>query len=64
MCLSTAYDRTKSPENVMAKNITTIAFDGDAIILTDLMEAETRVVGKLVLLDLVNGTVIIDTEVA
>jgi Predicted RNA-binding protein. len=62
MCLSTAYADTKAPENVMARNVTTITFDGDEIILKDLMETETRIVGKLVLVDLVNGTVIIDTD--
>ena len=64
MCLSTAYKGEKSPENVMAKNVTTINFDGAEIILTDLMDAETRIVGTLELVDLVNGIVIINTEVA
>jgi predicted RNA-binding protein len=62
MCLSTAYSRVKSPETVMAKNITSITFDGDEIILTDLMDEEIRVYGRLKLVDLVNGMVIIDTE--
>jgi predicted RNA-binding protein len=46
----------------MAKNITSITFDGDEIILTDLMDEEIRVYGRLKLVDLVNGMVIIDTE--
>jgi predicted RNA-binding protein len=62
MCLSTAYARVKSPETVMAKNITSVTFDGDDIILTDLMDEEIRVEGKLILVDLVNGMVIIDTD--
>ncbi|MDR0905574.1 MAG: CooT family nickel-binding protein [Oscillospiraceae bacterium] len=62
MCLSTAYARVKSPETIMAKNITSITFDGDEIILTDLMDEEIRVYGRLKLVDLVNGMVIIDTE--
>ncbi|MDR0446042.1 MAG: CooT family nickel-binding protein [Oscillospiraceae bacterium] len=62
MCLSTAYSRVKSPDTIMAKNITQITFDGDEIILTDLMDEELRVSGKLSLVDLVNGLVIIDTN--
>lgn len=62
MCLSTAYANTRSAETVMAKNITQIAFDGDEIVLTDLMESETRIVGTLTLVDLINGVVIIDTS--
>jgi predicted RNA-binding protein len=46
----------------MAKNITKITFDGDEIVLTDLMDEELRVEGKLTLVDLVNGLVIIDAE--
>lgn len=64
MCLSTAYKDKKLPENVMAKNVTSINFEGAEIVLRDLMETETRVVGSLELVDLVNGIVIINTEVA
>ena len=64
MCLSTAYKNTKSPDAVMAKNITSIEFEGAEIVLIDLMGAEFRVEGSLKLVDLVNGTVIIETEVA
>ncbi|MDR2420844.1 MAG: CooT family nickel-binding protein [Oscillospiraceae bacterium] len=62
MCLSTAYSSVKSPETIMARNVTKITFDGDEIILTDLMDEELRVTGRLALVDLVNGTVIIGAE--
>ncbi|MDR1064822.1 MAG: CooT family nickel-binding protein [Oscillospiraceae bacterium] len=62
MCLSTAYSRVKSPETIMAKNITKITFEDDEIVLTDLMDEEIRVPGRLSLVDLVNGLVIIDAE--
>jgi len=64
MCLSTAYKNVKSPDAVMAKNITSIGFEGAELILTDLMGEEFRIPGSLKLVDLVNGTVIINTEVA
>jgi predicted RNA-binding protein len=62
MCLSTAYSKVKSPDAIMARNVTKITFDGDEIILTDLMDEEFRVAGRLTLVDLVNGLVIIDAE--
>ncbi len=62
MCLSTAYANTKSADSVMAKNVTAITFDRGDIILTDLMGAETRVEGHISIVDLVGGTVVIDTD--
>lgn len=61
MCLSTAYANTKTSENIMAKNVTTIGLDGGDIVLTDLMENEIRVEGSLLSVDLINGVVIIAT---
>ncbi|MDR3209692.1 MAG: CooT family nickel-binding protein [Oscillospiraceae bacterium] len=62
MCLSTAYANVRTPEAIMAKNITQITFDGEDVILTDLMDNELRVTGRLRLVDLVNGFVILDTD--
>lgn len=61
MCLSKVYDKKASSENVLLNNIQKFVFDGDSIIFTDLMEQETRIQGKMVLADLVNGKVIVDT---
>jgi predicted RNA-binding protein len=62
MCLSTAYSNVRDPETVMAKNVTQITFDGDDIMLVDLMDNEIRVPGKLKMVDLINAYVIIDTS--
>lgn len=62
MCLSTAYKNSRDSENIMAKNITQIGFDGGEIVLTDLMGAELRVSGMLSYVDLVNGVVIVNTQ--
>jgi predicted RNA-binding protein len=39
-------------------------FEEGGVILTDLLDNETRVPGAVKSIDLVNGVVIIDTEVA
>jgi predicted RNA-binding protein len=62
MCLSTAYARIISDETVMLRNVQRLSIDGETVILTDLLERETRVAGRLAMADLVNGVVIIDTE--
>ncbi|MDR0861528.1 MAG: CooT family nickel-binding protein [Oscillospiraceae bacterium] len=64
MCLSTAYSNEKSPEHLIAKNIQFMRFEEGGVILTDLLDNETRVPGAVKSIDLVNGVVIIDTEVA
>ncbi|MDR3277834.1 MAG: CooT family nickel-binding protein [Oscillospiraceae bacterium] len=62
MCLSTAYARIISDETVMLRSVQRLRIDGETVILTDLLERETRVAGRLAMADLVNGIVIIDTE--
>jgi predicted RNA-binding protein len=37
------------------------SLDGDMIVLTDLLESEMSIQGKLIMADLVNGRVIVDT---
>ena len=61
MCLSKVIEKNGSSEHVLLNNIQKFTFDGDGIIFTDLLEKDTRVQGKLVSADLVNGKVIIDT---
>lgn len=62
MCLSKVYEKNAASENVLLNNIQKIRLDGDDIIFTDLLENETRLHGKLLLADLVNGKVVIDTK--
>jgi predicted RNA-binding protein len=61
MCLSTVYDKTAADENVLLSNVQKITVDGDMIVLTDLLESEMSIQGKLIMADLVNGRVIVDT---
>lgn len=61
MCLSKVFEKDDASEHILLNNIQKFAFDGDGIIFTDLLERDTRIVGRMVLADLVNGKVIIDT---
>jgi predicted RNA-binding protein len=61
MCLSTVYNKTEADENMLLRNVQKITVCGDELVFTDLLEKETRIPGRLVMADLVNGRVIIDT---
>lgn len=59
MCLSTVYKNTKTEENVVMRNVMSIAIEEDTVILTDLMERTVAIQGKLVSANLVDGFVVI-----
>ena len=62
MCLSKVYAKNGESENILLSNIQRIGFDGDYLIFTDLFEKETRLKGKMIGADLVNGKVVVDTQ--
>ncbi len=62
MCLSKVYEKSGSSEKMLLNNIQKIMFDDDSLVFTDLLENDTRIKGRLVSADLVNGKVIIETE--
>ena len=59
MCLSTVYKSEKAPENVVMSNVQRIDIQDGQVLLTDLMDRETVVVGKLISVDLVGGVAIV-----
>ena len=59
MCLSTVYRGEKAPQNVIMSNVQRIDLQDDQILLTDLMDREVVIVGKLLTVDLVGGVAII-----
>jgi predicted RNA-binding protein len=63
MCLSKVYEKNGASEKMLLNNIQKIKFDGDTVIFTDLLENDTPIKGRLILADLVNGKVIIETGV-
>ena len=55
MCLATVY---KEPDNtVICKNVSRIDVDGEYVTIRDIMGDETRVQGRILMVDLVNSIV-------
>jgi predicted RNA-binding protein len=63
MCLSKVYTKNGAGEKMLLNNIQRIGVEGDTLVFTDLLENETRIPGKLLLADLVNGKVIVETDI-
>ena len=59
MCLSTVYRGEKAPQNIVMSNVQRIDLQDGQILLTDLMDRQVVVVGKLIMVDLVGGTAIV-----
>ena len=59
MCLSTVYRGEKAPQNIVMSNVQRIDLQDGQILLTDLMDRQVVVVGKLVMVDLVGGMAIV-----
>ena len=58
MCLSTVYKNEKTPQNMVMSNVQRIDVQDGQLLLTDLMDREMVVVGKLLSVDLVGGVAI------
>lgn len=59
MCLSTVYNGSREPENIVMSNVQRIDVQEGQVLLTDLMERQMVVVGQLVMVDLVGGMAIV-----
>lgn len=59
MCLSTVYKNTVTPETVAMQNVMRIECSDDMVILTDLLDRQLAVCGKLVMANLVDGLAVV-----
>lgn len=59
MCLSTVYKNEMDPECILMRNVMRIECGEGVVILTDLMERQLTVEGKLESANLVDGFVIL-----
>lgn len=60
MCLSTVYRGEVNPETVVMKNVMSIELKDGCVILTDLMERQVAIEGKLLKANLVDGYAIVE----
>lgn len=60
MCLSAVYKKTRSPENLVLNNVQRIEERDGAIILTNIMDQQVAVEGRIVMADLIGGVVIVE----
>ena len=59
MCLSTVYKNEKTPQNMVMSNVQRIDVQDGQLLLTDLMDREMVIVGKLISVDLVGCVAIV-----
>ncbi|MDR0819759.1 MAG: CooT family nickel-binding protein [Oscillospiraceae bacterium] len=56
MCLSTAYLKKPDGERTLImKNVSNVRIDGQTVVLSDILGAETPIPGTLAYADLING---------
>ena len=60
MCLSTVYKNTQTRENLVLSNVQRIEERAGAIILTNIMDQQVAVEGRIVMADLIGGVVVIE----
>ena len=63
MCLSTVYKTSQSPENIVLTNVQRIEDKGGTIVLTNIMDQQVAVEGRILMADLVGGVVILEEAV-
>ena len=60
MCLSTVYKNSMGPQNVVLRNVMRIECQEGTVILTDLMDRQVALEGRLLEANLVDGFVIVE----
>lgn len=62
MCLSTVYKNEKTLDNVVMKNVMRLECKGGMVVITDLMERQVAIQGRLAEANLVDGIVLVVEE--
>lgn len=60
MCLSTVYKNEKTPANLVLSNVQRIEDRGGTIVLTNIMEQQVALEGRILVADLVEGYVVLE----
>ena len=59
MCLSAVYKNTQSRENLVLSNVQRIEEKDGVIVLTNIMDQQVAVEGRIVMADLIGGVVVV-----
>ena len=51
MCLSNVYEKSPDADNLLLRNIADVRFEGDALVLTDIMGITRRLEAKVKKID-------------
>ena len=62
MCLSTVYKNTKELDNVVMRNVMRVECADGMVIITDLMDRQVAIQGRLAEANLVDGVVLVIEE--
>lgn len=62
MCLSTVYKNTKELDNILMRNVMRVECQEGMVIITDLMDRQMAIQGRLVEANLVDGVVLVQEE--
>ena len=62
MCLSTVYKNEKTLDHVVMKNVMRLECKDDMVVITDLMERQIAIHGRLAEANLVDGVVLVVEE--
>ena len=62
MCLSTVYKNTKELDNVVMRNVMRVECADGMVIITDLMDRQVAIQGRLAEANLVDGVVLVMEE--
>lgn len=62
MCLSTVYKNQKTMDNVVMKNVMRLECKDGMVVITDLMERQVAIQGRLAEANLVDGIVLVVEE--
>ncbi len=62
MCLSNVYEKSPDANNLLLRNIADVRFEGDALVLTDIMGITRRLEAKVKKIDLLENYIIVETE--
>ena len=59
MCLSAVYKNSQSRENLVLSNVQRIEEKDGVIVLTNIMDQQVAVEGRIVMADLIGGVVVV-----